>query len=266
MVKQDALETSFKKTQPSEKEHDEKLDQLAPLNDKPLTAVKNEPHDVNPIVEFHEALSLYARAFRSAEHILDSGVTLLHFRQVFQHYMNSIAFNVRAFDVNGRPAIIGHIKSLLEYEKIDEGKRGEIENQVNAFINFLIAAIPNWAVAMMSSDFFNQRQQLRIKIHRNEVENNLERILLTYCLCELDEVKVFDELKSQKYEKRHESSSLILKLFELIYLNFSINDAEKDNLKKFAEKMVKDRKTNQLFKSYTTVSKKMAQNAGVLEK
>lgn len=264
MMKQDALETSFKKTQRSEKEHDEKLDQLSPLNDKPLMEVKNVPHDVNPIVEFHEVLSLYARAFRSAEHILDGSVTLKHFNNVFQHYMNSIAFNVRAFDVKGRPIIIGHIKSLLEYEKIDEGKRGEIESQVNAFINFLIAAIPNWGVAMMSSDFFNQRQQLRIKIYRDQTVNNLEKILLTYCLCELDEVNVLNELKNQKYEKRHESSSLILKLFELIFLNFSISDNEKESLKKFADKMVKDRKTNQLFRSYATVSKKMAQNAGIL--
>ncbi len=58
--------------------------------------------------------------------------------------MNSIAFNVHAFDINGRETIINRLKSLLEYEKIDEGKRGGIENQVNAFINFMIAAIPNW--------------------------------------------------------------------------------------------------------------------------
>lgn len=265
MVKQDDLETSFNKIRYSEKEHDEKLDQAAPLNDKPLTEVKVMSNDINPIVEFHEALSLYARAFRSAEHILDSTVTLSHFKNIFQHYMNSIAFNVRDFDVNARAIIIGRIKSILEYEKIEEGKRGEIENQVNAFINFVIAAIPNWGVAMMSSDFFNQRQQLRIKTYRDKTENNLEKILLTYCLCELDDIHVLGELKGLKYEKRHESSSLILKLIELIFLNFSIPDAEKENLKKFAQKMIKDRKTSQLFKSYTAVSQKMAMKVGVTE-
>lgn len=178
--------------------------------------------------------------------------------------MNSIAFNVHAFDLNGREIMIRRLKSLLEYEKIDEGKRGGIESQVNAFINFMIATIPNWGVAMMSSDFFNQRQQPRIKNYRDLTENNLEKILLTYCLCELDEVNVCEELKSQKYEKRHESSSLILKLLELISLNFSIPDSEKENLTKFAEKIIKDRKTSKLFKSYTTISQKVAQNTGIL--
>ncbi len=178
--------------------------------------------------------------------------------------MNSIAFNVHAFDINGREIIISRLKSLLEYEKIDEGKRGGIESQVNAFINFMIAAIPNWGVAMMSSDFFNQRQQSLIENHRKLAENNLEKILLTYCLCELDEVSILKELKSQKYEKRHESSSLILKLFELVFQNFNISNHEKEDLKKFAEKIIKDRKTNKLFRSYTTVSQKMAQNTGLL--
>lgn len=264
MVRQEALESSFKSTQNSEQEHDKKLDQEAPLSDKPRIEVKNASHDLNHIVVFHEALSLYARAFRAAEHILDTNATHQHFTNIFQHYMNSIAFNVRAFDRTGRPIIISHIKSLLEYEKIDEGKRGEIESKVNAFINFIIAALPNWGVAMMNSDFFNQRQLPRIKIYREKIENNLEKILLTYCLCELDDVHILDELKSQKYEKRHESSSLILKLFELIFLNFSIADTEKENLKKYADKMIKDRKTNQLFKNYTVVAKKMAESAGIL--
>ena len=88
--------------------------------------------------------------------------------------------------------------------------------------------------------------------------------MLTYCLCELDGVNVLEELKNQKYEKRHESSSLILKLFELIFQNFNISNREKEDLKKFSEKIIKERKTNKLFRSYTTVSQKMAQNIGIL--
>lgn len=264
IVKEDTLKSAFSKTHNNEHEHDEKLDKDAPLNDKPLLEVKSESREIIPIVVFHEALSLYARSFRSAEHILDAKVTNHHFSNIFRHFMNSIAFNVRAFDRDGRPEIIEHIKALVGYEKINEGKRGEIEAQVNAFINFMIAAIPNWGVVMMSSDFFNQRQRPRIENYRKQTNNNLERILLTYCLCELDDVNILEELKSQKYEKHHESSSLILKLIELIYLNFSITDSEKENLKKYAEKMVKDRKTNQLFRNYTAVSKKMALSTGIL--
>lgn len=82
MIKQDTLETSFKKTQCSEKEHDEKLDQLSPLKDQPLMEVKIVSHEVSPLVSFHEALSLYARAFRAAEHILNIAATQQHFKKV----------------------------------------------------------------------------------------------------------------------------------------------------------------------------------------
>lgn len=264
IVKQDALESSFDCPQESEHEQNEKLDQSAPLRDQPLMSVKDTPNYVNPIAEFHETLSLYARAFRSAEHILDTDATHLHFSNIFQYYNKSVAFNVRAFNRDGRTIIIDTIKTLLEYEKIEKGKRGEIEAQANAFINFVIAVIPNWGVAMMSSDFFNQRQRQRMKLHRDEITNNLDKILLTYCLCELDDVNIVDELKSQKYETRHESSSVILKLYEFIFFNFSISDAEKEKLQKFADKLIKDRKTNQLFLNYTAAAKKMGQNAGVV--
>lgn len=265
MIKQDMLESSFNSKQDSELEHNEKLDHADPLREQPITEIKVSQLNVKPIVLFLETLSLYARAFRSAEQILDANATQQHFTNIFNVYMNSIAFNIRAFDRQGRPIIIEHIKSILEYERIEQGKRGEIEAQVHAFINFVIAALPNSGVAMMSSDFFNHRQRQRIKTHRVQTNSNLEKILLTYCLCELDDVNVYNELKSQIYEKRHESSSLILKLFEFVFFNFNISNIEKENLKKLAEKMVKDRKTSQLFKNYTVVSQKMAQNVGIID-
>ena len=264
IVKKETLESSINKSHSNEQDHDDKLDQTAPLNDKPIVEVKSDFSPVNHITAFNETLSLYARAFRSAEHILDARITTEHFATIFQHYMNFIAFQVRAFDVDGRPQIVRIIKSLLDYKKIEDGRKGVIESQVDAFINFMIAGIPNWGVSMMSADFFNQRQRPRIEKHRERIESNLEKILLTYCLCELDDVKVLDELKSQVYEKRHESSSLIIKLVELIYLNFSLTEHEKEDLKKFLGKAIKDRKTNQLFRNYTSVATKMAQNKVVI--
>ena len=82
VVKQGALETSFNNKH-SEKEYDEKLDQVAPLDDQPIMEVKIVPHDVSPVVEFQEILSLYARAFRAAEHILNPIATRQHFKNGF---------------------------------------------------------------------------------------------------------------------------------------------------------------------------------------
>jgi len=263
LIKQDALESTFSHHKPNERERDDELDECAPLRDEPVTEIHNQRDTTSIVATFHEVLSLYGRAFRAAEHILDPNATLSHLENIFKNYMRSIAFSVREFDKTGRPAIISYITSTLEYEKIEQGKRGEVEAQVNAFINFLIATIPNWGVTMMSSDCFNQRQRTRIETLRNKSASNLEKILLTYCLCELDEVNILDELKAQKYERPHESSSLILKLIELIFLNFSISETDKEKLKSYASKMIKDRKTNQLFKNYTVVSQKIGQDMGI---
>ncbi len=263
LIKQDALESTFTHHQPNEREFDDGLDESAPLSDKPITEINDKGDTKNIVVSFHEVLSLYGRAFRAAEHILDPNATLSHLENIFKNYMRSIAFSVRAFDKTGRPAFISYITSTLEYEKIEQGKRGEVEAQINAFINFLIATIPNWGVAMMSSDCFNQRQRTRIETLRNNSTSNLEKILLTYCLCELDDVNILDELKAQKYERPHESSSLILKLIELIFFNFSISENDKEKLKAYASKMIKDRKTNQLFRNYTMVSKKIGKDMGI---
>ena len=263
LIKQDALESTFIHHKPNEREFDDSLDENAPLSDEPITEINDSGEATSVVASFHEVLSLYGRAFRAAEHILNPHATLKHLENIFKNYMRSIAFSVRSFDKTGRPAFISYITSTLEYEKIEEGKRGGVEAQVNAFINFLIATIPNWGVSMMSSDCFNQRQRTRIETLRSNSTNNLEKLLLTYCLCELDDVNIHDELKAQKYERPHESSSLILKLIELIFFNFSISENDKEKLKAYATKMIKDRKTNQLFRNYTVVSKKLGKDMGI---
>jgi predicted phosphodiesterase len=259
LLKEKSFETAIVENHNTEEEVDEALDNASPLNDQPICEVKASQGKMLPSVVFHETLSLYARVFRAAEHIMDAEATKLHFRMVYGHYMNSIAYNVRIFDKKLRPILLQKILQVLDYESLDAKQKQQTNDQLNALINFAIAAIPNWTVAMMNSDLFNQRQKPRIEKFRNSIDNNLGKILLTYCLCELDDVDIVAEIKAQKYDKPHESSSLLIKIIELISFNFSISKEDKKMLDQFARKVLKDRKTHHLLSNLTLISHKIVE-------
>ena len=248
------IESSLNGDYGSEQDHDKKLDDSKPLSTKPKTIINDGQNNVNSTIYFHELLSLYARTYRAAEHIMVKDITSFHFQNLLSFYMRSIAFNVRIFDKKLRPALVHLLKNILEYESLDVNNKKAAIHKIEAFINFTIAMIPNWEVSMMSSDFFNQRQKLKITNFRESVDDNLTKILLTYCLSELDSVDVVKEIKSQKYEKPHESSSLMLKIIELCYAGFSLKALEKKELEDFLKAELKKRKLMQSLKNFSAIS------------
>ena len=103
-----------------------------------------------------------------------------------------------------------------------------------------------------------------MEIHRNKCESNLEKLLITYSLCELEGIDVVREISTQKYKKPYESSSLLMKTIELINFNFSINADEKKYLDDFVRKILKDRKNNKMLTNLSVISNKI-HDKGVLD-
>lgn len=265
LVKADEFEREIGDHTRTQQNADEDLDELSPLSSEPVCEVKyDEKYEALPSVEFNEALSLYARAFRAAEHLMNADLSMQHFSSIFDFYMKSAALNIKVFDQKLRPIAIAKISKILDYDALDEKNKTVAKAQIHAFLNFVISAIPNWSVAMMNSDFFNQRQIERMETYRNKCESNLEKLLITYSLCELEGIDVVREISAQKYKKPYESSSLLMKAIELINFNFSINADEKKCLDDFVRKILKDRKNNKMLTNLSVISNKI-HGKGVLD-
>lgn len=242
----------------TQQEADDEMDRVSPLNSNAVSSVKKiDSAAIVPSIHFNELLSLYARAFRAADHVMDATVSATHFSAIFDFYMKSAARHVRYFDQNLRPVLIARLAKVLNFDKLDETSRTRANEQAHAFLNFAISAIPNWTVSMMNSDFFNQRQLERMKLFRQNCGSNLDRLLITYSLCEIEGVNVPGEITAQKYDKSHESTSLLIKTIELIYFNFAITKEDKKRLEEYVKKLLKDRKNKNMLTNHAAVSKRM---------
>ena len=258
LIKDDSLEDDIGDHTRTQQYVDDELDEISPLRTDAVCEIeKRGVGDIIPSVAFNETLSLYARAFRAAEHLMDADLSMRHFSSIFEFYMRSAALNIRVFDQKLRPVAISKISKILDYDKLSEPNKVVANAQIHALLNFIISAIPNWSVAMMNCDFFNQRQFERMELYRKTCGSNLEKLLLTYSLCELEGVDVVQELKKQGYSKPYESSSLVMKVIELINFNFSISAAEKKELDGFVRKILKDRKNRQLLTNLSIISNKI---------
>lgn len=258
LIKDETLEEEIGDHARTQENVDDELDEISPLRTEAVCEIENkEVKDIIPSVAFNEALSLYARAFRAAEHLMNADLSMGHFSSIFDFYMKSAALNIRVFDQKLRPIAISKISKILDYDNLNELNKVAAKAQIHAFLNFVISAIPNWSVAMMNSDFFNQRQLERMEKYRKECGSNLEKLLLTYSLCELEGVNIAHEIKTQKYTKPYESSSLVMKVIELINFNFSLSAAEKTDLDGFVRKILRDRKNNQLLTNLAIISNKI---------
>lgn len=258
MISHEKMESSLIGNHKSKQEVDDILDEEEPLSDQPLMEIKPEDQNLEPSVYFYESLSLYARTFRAAEHILDRNATSSHFKNVLDFYMKSLAYTVRVFDQQTRPLILKKVTSIIKFDEIESINRKNAVAQIEAFITFVIAFLPHTAVSMMSSDFFNQRQLPKIRAFRDEISDNLSKILLTFCLCELDGIDIIKEVKSQSYEKSHEVFSLLINSIMLSNFDFSMSSEQKNVLMKFAISILKSKKELKTLENFAAISNKMA--------
>ncbi|WP_314964472.1 hypothetical protein, partial [Bradyrhizobium cosmicum] len=73
-------------------------------------------------------------------------------------YQKTIALNTRRFQEKLRPIVLDKLVAHSKYQELPVAQRKKATERIDAFLNFLIAAFPNFAVSMMAADLINSRQ------------------------------------------------------------------------------------------------------------
>ena len=157
-----------------------------------------------------------------------------------------------------RPILIEKLIEHSRFQELNSDQQSKTRENINAFLNFVVASFPNFAVSMMASDLVNARQISRLRKKREESENNLEKILITYSLCELDEIDTLAEIKSIKPERSFEFSSVIMKIIQLSHMDFTLSEDVRKDLIKHAQTLLKNRKARKLVNDMSEISVKIS--------
>lgn len=260
-VKDDIIEKTLDREPPKEHEVDEHLDRAQPLR---VSAQNGEERatwdDLEGATLFLSSLSLYARVFRAAEHLADRTVADKHFNSAISFYEKTIALNTRKFNVQLRPIVINKLLEHSRYKELTDPQKTRMTDNFNAFLNFLVATFPNFTVSMMVSDLINARQISRLKQKKESSNSNLEKIIISYSLCELDEIDTLNEIKSLTPEKSYEYSSVIMKIIELSHMDFTLPEETRKELLAHAQALMKDRKARKLVADMSKISIKFSEN------
>jgi hypothetical protein len=257
--KGELIESSFQNEPPKEHEVDEQLDNSQPLR---ISAHNGETRanwrDLNGATLFQTSLSLYARVFRAAEHVAERELADEHFNVALSFYEKTIALNTRRFHERLRPIVIDKLLEHSGFDNLNSVQRAKTTDNINAFLNFLVSSFPNFTVSMMASDLVNARQIGRLNKRREQTSSNLEKIIITYSLCELDGVDTLSEIKSIKPQKNYEYSSLIMKIIELSHMNFTLSETTRKDLISHAKSLLKDRIARKLVNDMSEISAKIS--------
>lgn len=258
-LKADSIDKALNHEPPKEHEIDERMDSASPLRECPQNG---ELHanwdDLHGATLFQSSLSLYARVFRAAEHVTDRSIADQHFSNALDFYQKTIALNTRKFQDKLRPIVLGKLIEHSKYQDLPQENRRKATEKIDAFLNFLIAAFPSFAVSMMASDLINSRQVGRLREKRLDSSDNLEKIIITYALCEIDGVDTLGEIKSLVPEKSYEYSSVIMKIVELSHMDFTLSEEVRADLLKHARSLMKNKLARKLVSDLSEISKKIS--------
>jgi predicted phosphodiesterase len=259
-VKDEVLESSLDSEPPKESEIDERLDNSSPLRSNAHNGEKHASwDDLKGATYFLSSLSLYARVFRAAEHLADREVADKHFDAAIDFYEKTIAVNTRKFHEQLRPLVINKLMEHSKFKELPPLDKARMTDNFNAFLNFVVATFPNFTVSMMVSDLINARQISRLKNKKEQSSNNLEKIIISYSLCELDETDTLAEIKSIIPQASYEYSSVIMKIIELSHMDFTLSEEVRKELMAHARTLLKDRKARKLVKDMSKISMKISE-------
>ncbi len=256
--KEDALQRTLEHEPPKEHEIDERLDSTKPLSERANNGEsRGNWGDLNEATLFQSSLSLYARVFRAAEHVTDRTIADEHFAKVLDFYQKTIALNTRKFHDTLRPILIDRLLHHSKLKELPQEQKQRATEQINAFLNFVIAAFPNFTVSMMTADLINSRQINRLKSKRKSTTENLERIIITYSLCELDETDTLEEIRSITPTQSYEYSSVIMKIIELSHMDFTLSESTRNELLKHARSLLKNKNARKMVNDLSEISTKI---------
>ncbi|MDH2201882.1 NACHT domain-containing protein, partial [Ectopseudomonas oleovorans] len=260
-LKEESIDKALGHEPPKEHEIDEELDNTRPLRECPQNGESRANwDDLHGATLFQSSLSLYARVFRAAEHVTDRAVADQHFSSALDFYQKTIALNTRRFQEKLRPIVLDKLVAHSKYQELPVAQRKKATERIDAFLNFLIAAFPNFAVSMMAADLINSRQVGRLREKRSESSDNLEKIIITYALCEIDGVSTLDEITSLTPVKSYEYSSVIMKIIELSHMDFTLTEDVRAELIAHARSLMKNKIARKLVSDLSEISTKITED------
>jgi len=258
-LKEDSIDKALDHEPPKEHEIDERMDSAQPLRECPQNGESRATwDDLHGATLFQSSLSLYARVFRAAEHVTDRSIADQHFSSALDFYQKTIALNTRRFQEKLRPIVLEKLVKHSKYQELPQDHRKKATERFDAFLSFLIAAFPNFAVSMMAADLVNSRQISRLKEKRAESTENLEKIIITYALCETDGVDTLAEIKSLTPSKSYEYSTVILKIMELSHMDFTLSQEVREELIEHAKSLMKNKLARKLVNDLSEISTKIS--------
>lgn len=258
-LEEESIDKALVHEPPKEHEIDERMDSAKPLRECSQNGESRAVwDDLHGATLFQSSLSLYARVFRAAEHVTDRSVADQHFSSALDFYQKTIALNTRRFQEKLRPIVLEKLVRHSKYQELPQEHRKKATERFDAFLNFLIAAFPNFAVSMMAADLVNSRQISRLKEKRAESSDNLEKIIITYALCETDGVDTLSEIKSLRPSKSYEYSTVILKIFELSHMDFTLSQEVREELIEHAKSLMKNKLARKLVNDLSVISSKIS--------
>ncbi|WP_432754900.1 metallophosphoesterase [Pseudomonas sp. WMBT8] len=257
-LKVESIDKALAQEPPKEHEIDDRMDSENPLRECPQNGESRATwDDLHGATLFQSSLSLYARVFRAAEHVTDRSIADQHFSSALDFYQKTIALNTRRFQEKLRPIVLEKLARHSKYQELPQEHRKKATERFDAFLNFLIAAFPNFAVSMMTADLVNSRQISRLREKRADSVDNLEKIIITYALCEIDGVDTLGEIKSLKPSKSYEYSTVIMKILELSHMDFTLSQEVREELIEHAKSLMKNKLARKLVNDLSEISTKI---------
>lgn len=246
-ITEENIESGYEQRNKTEEESDAILDKVSPVNEYGSDLKIKDDDNITPNVLLQRTLSLYARTYRAAEHIMSQEENNRIINDIYKCYMNNLSLTLHLFKTKFKDILVEKIK-----QKIGENSVEIDHKQIDAFIRFTASFFPMWITDLMSNDLFNQRQIIKMKQLRDSLNENFDKIIITFSLCNLDDVNILSEIKSMKYTENFEIALLLFKFIELSNFNFTLKDREKEQLKDYIGKIIGKRRS--FINDYTNVS------------
>lgn len=233
-------------------EIDDKEDSLAPLSPSRDESIENNHDDYSTERKFTELVSLHARLVKASEHLMSGKKTELHFRSSVSYYDLLLSFIVENFFNEMAPVIIG---SLIDNtsEKETSKQNEEVEKQrAQRFLCFVASILPNYISSMMRNDLLNNRSRLVMeKILAIGKPSATEELFVKLGLCEMDDTRTIEIIKSIPTNKDYVMNSVLLKIFELTNSG-DISNQTRQDLRKYLKKMSERHKVKSRYSDIMT--------------
>lgn len=230
-------------------DHDDEVSPLSPSSNIEHGSDGDE-HSLER--QLTELVSLHARTIKASEHLMSDQKTEFHFRSSVSYYDLLLSFMVENFFSELAPEIVS---KLIEHIPVDHDAPQNIETakqRIQRFLCFIASTLPNYISSMLRNDLLNNRSRLVAeKVLQSGKPSTTEELFVKLGLCDIDENKAIDIIKTITTGKEYVTNSIFMKLFELKNSG-DIHQKTRDDIDKYLRKMSSRHKIQSIYSDIAT--------------